>query len=334
MIINVYNIEYLLLSIAGISMNVRHLTFRLLQVYVAVVRTGSISQAAQQLHLTQPTVSLQIKRLGEAVGEPLLEQREGRYHPTFVGTELYHAALDALTRFDDFSSFLTDAAQGNKGHFSIGVVTTAQYVLPQLLSPYAQQYPAVDVTFNIGNRGSVVQRYENQLDDLYLFSHPPTGDKVVSRRFLRNPLVLIAPMNHWAASKDEVEFSDLINERFLMREPGSATRLVFENWLREQNLQLHNTMQIESNEVIRMSVENGLGLAVLSEHTLAQSQARVVQIKVRHFPLNSHWYLVRHGDRRLPIAARSFIDFMTEHLSEWVEEKYIHGELANAPEHH
>jgi DNA-binding transcriptional LysR family regulator len=104
-------------------------------------------------------------------------------------------------------------------------------------------------------------------------------------------------------------------------------RLVFENWLREQNVQLLNTMQIESNEVIRMSVENGLGLAVLSEHTLAQSQARVAQINVRDFPLNSHWYLVRHGDRRLPITARNFIDFMTVHLGEWIEEKYIHNEL-------
>jgi DNA-binding transcriptional LysR family regulator len=312
-------------------MNIRHLTFRLLQVYIAVVRTGSISLAAGQLHLTQPTVSLQIKRLTEAVGELLLEVRDGQYQPTFVGRELYHAALDALTRFDDFNGFLSDAAQGAKGHFSIGVVTTAQYVLPRLLSPYAQQYPAVDVTFNIGNRGSVLQRFQSQMDDLYLFSHPPTGDHVISGRFLRNPLVLIAPSNHWAAQKTGIDFAELVNERFLMREPGSATRMVFETFLREQNIQLHKTLQIESNEVIRMSVETGLGLAVLSEHTLAQtltqSNAKVAIIDVRDFPLNSHWYLVRHGDRRLPIAAHNFIEFMNAHLNEWVEEKYIRNEL-------
>jgi DNA-binding transcriptional LysR family regulator len=102
--------------------------------------------------------------------------------------------------------------------------------------------------------------------------------------------------------------------------------MVFENFLREHNFQLHNTMQIESNEVIRMSVENGLGLAVLSEHTLAQSQARVTQIKVRDFPLNSHWYLVQHGDRRLPISAHNFIEFMEAHLNEWVEGKYIQSD--------
>jgi DNA-binding transcriptional LysR family regulator len=117
-----------------------------------------------------------------------------------------------------------------------------------------------------------------------------------------------------------------------MREPGSATRMVFETWLREQNLQLHKTLQIESNEVIRMSVETGLGLAVLSEHTLAQtlsqSNAKVTIINVRDFPLTSHWYLVRHGDRRLPVAAHNFIEFMNAHLTEWVEEKYIRNELA------
>ena len=308
-------------------MNVRHLTFRLLQVYIAVIRTGSISQAASQLHLTQPTVSQQIKRLTDAVGAELLEVREGQYQPTFVGRELYHAALDALGRFDDFNSFLSEAAQGNKGHLSLGVVTTAQYVLPLLLSPYAQQYPGVDVTFNIGNRVTVLQRFQNQLDDLYLFSHPPTGEHVVSGRFLRNPLVLIAPLDHWAAKKKSLKFSELVKERFLMREPGSATRMVFENWLRDQNYQLHNTLQIESNEVIRMSVETGLGLGVLSEHTLAQANAKVALLPVKDFPLTSHWYLVRHGDRRLPVAAHNFIQYMNTHLHEWVDEKYIRNEL-------
>ena len=308
-------------------MNIRHLTFRLLQVYVAVVRTGSISQAASQLHLTQPTVSLQIKRLTEAVGDQLLEMREGSYQPTFIGRELFNAAQDALTRFEDFDSFLDDAARGRKGHFSIGIVTTAKYVLPRLLSPYAKQFPAVDVTVNIGNRGSVLQRFAHQQDDLYVFSHPPTGDQVISGRFLRNPLILIAPKDHWAAQRDKVNFSELTNERFLMREPGSATRMVFENFLRDNNLQLRNTFQIESNEAIRLSVETGLGLAVISEHTLAQVKANIAIVNVEGFPLLSHWYLVRPGDRRLPISAQQFIEFLNANLDTCVEEKYVRNEL-------
>lgn len=308
-------------------MNIRHLTFRLLQVYVAVVRTGSISQAASQLHLTQPTVSLQIKRLTEAVGDQLLEMREGGYQPTLIGKELFNAAQDALTRFEDFDSFLDDAARGRKGHFSIGIVTTAKYILPRLLSPYAKQFPAVDVTVNIGNRGSVLQRFAHQQDDLYVFSHPPTGDQVISGRFLRNPLVLIAPKDHWAAQRDKVNFSELTNERFLMREPGSATSMVFENFLRDNNLQLRNTFQIESNEAIRLSVETGLGLAVISEHTLAQVKANLAILNVEGFPLLSHWYLVRPGDRRLPVCAQQFIEFLNANLDTCVEEKYVRNEL-------
>jgi LysR family transcriptional regulator, low CO2-responsive transcriptional regulator len=309
-------------------MNIRHLTFRLLQVYIAVIRTGSISQAATQLHLTQPTVSLQIKRLTDAVGHTLLENPDGFYKPTLIGLELYKAALDSLTRFDDFNSFLIDTAQGIRGHFSLGLVTTAKYIVPRLLSPYANQYPGVDVTLNIGNRGTVLKRFEDQLDDLYLFSHPPTGDNVVSGRFLRNPLVLIAPREHWAAKRKNMSFSELIDERFLMREPGSATRLVFENWMRDNNFQLHKTLQIESNEAIRLSVETGLGLAVISEHTLAQAQANVAVLSVDGFPLLSHWYLVRRNDRRIGVAAQQFIEYIGQHLNEWIDEKYIVNELS------
>lgn len=309
-------------------MNIRHLTFRLLQVYIAVIRTGSVSQAAQELHLSQPTVSLQIKRLTEAIGQPLLENREGFYQPTRVGKELYHAARDALTRFDDFNLYLEDTKHGIKGHFSLGIVTTAKYVVPRLLSPYAQQYPGVDVTLNIGNRETILKRFDNQLDDLYLFSHPPTGNNVISGRFLRNPLVLIAPTHHWAAQRTEVNFSELMHERFLMREPGSATRMVTETWLRDNNIQLTNTLQIESNEAIRLSVETGLGLAVLSEHTLAQTQANLAIVNVKGFPLLSHWYVVKSGDKRLPTAANQFLAFMNMHLGEWIEERYIQNELS------
>lgn len=309
-------------------MNIRHLTFRLLQVYIAVVRTGSISQAATQLHLTQPTVSLQIKRLTDAVGHLLLENRDGFYQPTLIGQELYKAAMDSLSRFDDFNSFLIDTAHGIRGHFSLGLVTTAKYIVPRLLSPYAQQYPGVDVTLNIGNRETVLKRFEDQMDDLYLFSHPPTGDDVVSGRFLRNPLVLIAPRTHWTAERENVNFSELLHERFLMREPGSATRMVFENWMRDNNFQLHKTLQIESNEAIRLSVETGLGLAVISEHTLSQAQTNVAVLNVEGFPLMSHWYLVRRNDRRLGVAPQQFIEYMSRHLNEWVDEKYIRNELA------
>lgn len=306
-------------------MNVRHLTFRLLQVYVAVVRLGSVSKAAAQLHLTQPTVSQQLKRLAEAVGEPLLDNQ---MKPTFIGTELYHAALDALSRLDDFNGFLQDARQGTRGHFSIGVVTTAKYILPRLLGPFNRHYPGVEVSISVGNRGYILDRHRHQQDDVYLFSHPPTGEHTLSGRFIHNPLVLITPADHWAVREPPANFAGLLNERFLLREPGSATRLVFEEWLRSRNLQLRRVMQIESNEVIRMSVEQGLGLAVLSEHTLAEGEHRLGRPALAEFPLGSYWYLVCHGNRRLPYPAANFVRFVNDHLARCVDERYIHNDLA------
>ena len=308
-------------------MNIRHLTFRLLQVYVAVVRLGSVTRAAEQLHLAQPTVSQQLKRLAESVGAPLLETRAGALQPTAVGQELYHAALDALSRFEDFGDFLGQARLGIRGHFSVGVVTTAKYILPRLLGPFSRQYPGVEITVNVGNRGHVLQRFEQQADDLYLFSHPPTGAHAVAGRFLRNPLVLIAPPDHWAAALPEVDMPALLGERFLLREPGSATRMVFEHWLRQQSLQLGRVMQIESNEVIRLSVASGLGLAVLSEHTLEAGDARVARLAVPDFPLLSHWYVVAHGDRRLSFAAENFLRFVDAHLASCVEPRHVSNAL-------
>ena len=304
-------------------MNIRHLTFRLLQVYVTVVKTGSISQAAVQLHLSQPTVSQQIKRLTEAVGQPLLGHG---YEPTFVGLELYHAALDAFARFDTFNHVLNEAKEGLQGTLNIGIVTTAKYLLPQLLCAFYEQYPNIDVKLHIGNRSTILQRFYHQQDDFYIFSHPPTDGNVLSARFLQNPLVLIAPYGHWSAGK-KVSFKRLQKERFIIREEGSATRMVFDQWMREHDYTLDKTLQVESNEVIRMSVEKGMGLAVLSEYALSATHARVSLVDTPNFPLKSHWYLVRHKDIKLSQTAKNFVSYLNAELENLVDAKYINNQL-------
>lgn len=308
-------------------MQIRHLSFRLLQVYVQVVRLGSISEAARLLHLTQPTVSLQIKRLTEAVGETLLESRAGRMFATAVGEELYGAACDVLGRFDDFNGFLEQARGGQVGHLRIGVVTTAKYILPRLLGPFSKQFPKLDVTLNVGNRARIVERFERQEDDLFLFSHPPSGKAVRAMRMLKNPLQLIAPVGHWAAGRHALPFEAVREERFLVREPGSATRMMFEAWLSAHGMELGRTMQIESNEAIRLSVASGLGLSVISAHTLQEGRDKLALLDVEGFPLESNWYLVARKDRRLPYAARELIRFIGQHAGEYIEADWIYPGL-------
>lgn len=308
-------------------MDIRQLSFRLLQVYVQVVRLGSVTAAAKALHLTQPTVSLQLKKLTEAVGAPLLEYQAQTLTPTLIGAELYQAACDVLGRFADFSSFLGEERDGHRGQISLGIVTTAKYVIPQILGGFYRKFPKVTVTVNVGNRAHILSRFERQQDDLYLFSHPPAGQHMQAARILKNPLQLIAPPDHWAMNADRLTFSQLQQERFLIREPGSATRLMFESWLSSQGLGVLNTMQIESNEAIRLCVAAGLGLSVISAHTLGPQPHPCKVLQVEGFPLESHWYLVRRNDRRLEAASRQLIRFIGDHLADCIDEQWLVPDL-------
>ncbi|BDA59410.1 MULTISPECIES: LysR family transcriptional regulator [Shewanella] len=309
------------------QLKLRHLSFRLLEVYVQVVRLGNISAAARTLHLTQPTVSLQLKKLADILGEPLLNSIDGRMSPTLIGQELYRAACDTLSRFEDFDAFIQQARGGSIGHINIGLVTTAKYVVPRILGAFYRQFPQVKVTLNIGNRAHILGRFERQEDDLYLFSHPPSGEQVLSARIIKNPLQLIAPKDHWAVGRQQVRFSELKQERFIIREPGSATRLMFESWCSAQGIALSETMQIESNEAIRLSVASGLGLSVISAHTLQEGREKPAILSVNGFPLESNWYLVGRRDKRLPYAAMQLVAFMAAHLAECIEPEWVAADI-------
>ncbi|MET4161082.1 DNA-binding transcriptional LysR family regulator [Marinobacterium sp. MBR-111] len=308
-------------------MRLRHLTFRLLEVYVAVVRTGSVTAAAHQLHLSQPTVSQQLKRLTETVGEPLLRTGNKGLELTDVGRELYRSALDVTGRFEDFADYLSELRGGHRGRFSIALVNTAQYVLPRLLGPYSQAFPEVDLTLEIGNRQQLLQRFEQQLDDVYVFSHPPALEQAVAARFLRNPLVMIAPQQHPLVQKAQLSIHDLKHERFLLREPGSATRMLFESWLHAQGVQLSDTLQMASNEAIRVGVSSGMGLAVVSRHVLPLQHPGIEVLPLQQFPLDSHWHFIIRRDRRLPHAARGFLDYAAGSLEQWLPAEYVCNEI-------
>lgn len=310
-------------------MYIRHLSFRLLQVFQAVVQHGSISAAARQLHLTQPTVSIQLKKLSEWAGETLLETDHNRLVPTPVGAELYRASQDVLGRFSDFDQFVQSARAGNSGSLSLGIVTTAKYILPPLLAAFSRQFPQIELTLNIGNRAQILSRFEQQQDDLFIFSHPPAGNQVIARRLLKNPLQLIAPPGHWAVGRADLTMAALTAERFLIREPGSATRLMLETWLSSQGLTLEKTMQIESNEAIRLSVASGLGLAVLSAHTLNAGTEPVDIVQVQGLPLESHWYLVARRDRRLSATASQLIRYLPESLPLHLQQDWLVSDLAS-----
>lgn len=310
-------------------MDLRHLSFRLLEVFMSVVKTGSISETARRLHLTQPTVSLQIKRLQETVGEPLMVMQQQKLHVTEAGLALFNTCQQVFGHFEDYKDYLVELRGGERGRCKIAMVNTAQYILPKLLGPYSNLHPHVELPLEIGNRAEVLARFERGEDDIYVFSHPPSLEHAQAARFLHNPLAFIVPNDHPLTLLSTVNLADVTKYRFLLREPGSATRMLFESELQSRGLVLSESVQMASNEAIRVAVSSGMGIAVLSRHVLPEADSSYTLLNITDTHLASHWYFVVRTDRHISHAARSFLSFAQNHLEQYLDNQWVRNELAN-----
>jgi DNA-binding transcriptional LysR family regulator len=294
-------------------------TLRQLEIFLKVAEVGGIMQAAEHLHLTQPSVSMQVKKLSDAIGLPLYEQIGRKIFLTDAGQRVAEAAreiLDALNRLD---MQLNDLKGLQGGRLSIAVVTTAKYFLPHLLGPFCRRYPGIHVEFKVGNREQILERLANNQDDLYFFSHPPADMDIECHVFLPNPLVVVASASHLLAGRKNLHWNDLINERFLLREAGSGSRYAVLEHLRKHNLQIKTAMSmtIESNEAIKHAVMANLGIAVLSAYTLVHADIEgLVQLDVKEFPVMTHWQLVHRREKKFSPVAQRFLDFVLQESRE------------------
>lgn len=285
------------------------LTFRLLQVFRQVVDSGSITAASDQLALSQPTVSLQLKKLGKELGVQLFEIHHGKMLLTEAGQALYQCAQEVLSSQQKLTTQIEAIRGVEVGSMKIAVVTTAKYVVPPLLAEFVNQHPKLDIQLKIGNRAQIVERLRQNMDDLYIFSHPPEDLNITCQRFDRNILNVIAPATY--QGKNNCHLSDIANERFLMRELGSGTQLAIQQYCDTNKVRLTNTMLVESNEAIKISVASGLGLAILSEHTLAQfDDSQIRRLNIQEFPLHSYWQAVTSNSRPKSLVCDSFLAFL------------------------
>ncbi len=287
-----------------------------LRSFEAAVRLGGVGLAAQALHLAQPTVSTQLKELAAALGLVLFKPRGRGLVPTAVGERLAEAVREMGVSWQQFED---DAAalQGLKrGRLRIAAVTTTEYFLPDLLGPFARLYPGIQIELAVENRAAVVARLERGQDELAAMMRPPAHLPLARWPFLQNPLVLIAPLDHPLASRQRLKLSDLIKEPLLSREEGSGTRAAAEEAFAEKGISWPPRMALGSNEAIKHAVRAGLGLAVLSRHTLAADPASegLTVLPVAGFPLRRQWYLVWRQDRALSLPARTLLDDLRNRL--------------------
>ncbi len=292
-----------------------HLTLQQLKLFEAVVRNGSFTRTAEEMHLTQPAVSIQIKRLEDQLGLPLLEQVGKKIFPTTAGKAVYEAAGDTLGRL----ARLKDEIEALKGEITgplqLSVVTTGKYFMPHLLGHFLQQHPNVEPKLKFANRARVMERLMNNEDDFVVMGQiPEDNDRLVSYPFLENILGFIAPPDHPLAKRRNLQLEEVIRERFIGREAGSGTRMALNRLLEQKGLQVEPYMELGSSEAIKQAVLAGLGIAVISLHSLRLelNAGKLVILDVEDFPIKRRWYAVHQKGKRLSLVAQCFLDFILD----------------------
>lgn len=298
-----------------IILNLRHATLHQLRIFLAVARQGSFARAAEALHLSPPTLSLQVKQLADTVGQPLFEQLGKKIYLTAAGRTLADACTDIEQRLDQLSDDLAALQGVEKGSLKLAILTTVKYTVPKLLGGFCAAHPGIEVAMVVGNRENLLQRLAQNQDDLYIMGQPPEQMDVVSEAFGQNPLVLVAPPQHPLVGQTAVPPTLLANEPFILREPGSGTRLTAERFFATHGVTLKNRLEVGSNEAIKQTVAGGLGLAVLSAHTVGPELAlgELAKLDVQGFPLVRHWHVVYPRGKRLSAAALAFKDWLFAH---------------------
>ncbi len=283
-----------------------------LRIFDAVARNLSFARAAEELHLTPPALSIQVKQLGETVGQPLTEQIGKKIFLTAAGQILADAARDILMRLDRLSEDLA-ALQGlEHGHVRLAILGTAKYFLPRLLGEFCTQHPGIEASLFVGNREAVLERLARNEDDIYILGQPPESIGVVAEPFADNPLILVARPDHPLAVHTDVDPKLLNHVPFILREEGSGTRLVTQRFFARHNIHPPIRMELGIDEAIKQAVAGGLGVAVLSAIALRTELAarELVPLDVRGFPLARKWYAVHAHNKALSPSARAFYDYL------------------------
>lgn len=290
---------------------IRHATLRQLQVFEAIVRLGSFTRAAEELFLTQPTVSMQTKKLADVMGVELFEHVGRNITPTEAGMELYTACRQVFESFANLEMKIADLKGLRRGHLRMGVITTAKYLAPEMLGEFSRLYPGIELSLKVTNRERIIERLHANVDDLYITGLPEEDLDVEAFPFAPNPLVVIAPREHPLVGRKNITIEEISKEPFIMREPGSGIRDATLRLFNAKGCRPHVRMELGSNEAIKHAVVGGLGLSVLSLHTLLMegTEGPVAILNVRDFPIMRKWFIVYPRGKELSLVARTFLEF-------------------------
>ncbi|MDZ8184447.1 MAG: LysR substrate-binding domain-containing protein [Nostoc sp. ChiSLP02] len=295
-------------------------TLHQLKVFEAAARHSSFTRAAEELFLTQPTVSMQIKQLTKSVGLPLFEQVGKRLYLTEAGRELFATCRQIFDNIAQFEMKVADLKGLKQGQLRLAVITTAKYFVPRLLGRFCELYPGIDISLQVTNHEQILDRMAQNMDDLYIMSQIPENMDITCQQFLENPLIVFAPLNHPLSQEKNIPIQRLAEEPFIMREPGSGTRRAVQSLFDEHGVKVKVKLELGSNEAIKQAIVGGLGISVLSRHTLLLDAAEFSILDVQHFPIHRNWYMVYPSGKQLSIVARAYYDYLLAAAKDIVEQ--------------
>ena len=297
-----------------LKIDLRRVTIKKLRTLAAVAENGTLSGAAATLNVTPPAVTLQMKELEEIATMPLLERGNGALKLTEAGQEFLAAAAHIEAVLEECAEALEELSGIDGGHVSVGVVSTAKYFAPRALAAFAKEHPRVDMQLRVGNRSETIAALERMELDFAVMGRPPENFPVANAEIADHPHIIVVPVDHPLAGRRRVALKSLAEESFLMREPGSGTRLIMRRLFRDAGFEPRLGMEIDSNETIKQAVMAGLGIALISAHTVSAEieDGRLAMLPVSGLPTMRKWYVVRHQDKRLLPAGRALWDFMAQ----------------------
>jgi LysR family transcriptional regulator for metE and metH len=292
--------------------DLRNVTLKQLRVLAAVVRTGSVTAAAQRLNVSPPAVTLQMQLLQDQAGLPLVERNAAHTAATDAGAEILRAVEQIETILADCSAALAAVAGSKRGIVSVGVISTAKYFAPRALGAFARAHPGIELKMTIGNRAEMLEGLQRYEIDIAVMGRPPDGLDVDTTVIGDHPHVIIAPPEHQLANARQISPSRLADEIFLVREPGSGTRGLMERFFADAGIQPRIGMQIGSNETIKQAVIAGLGIAFISGHTIdsALTTKSLAILQVAGLPIVRQWCVVHIRQRRLMPAVNALRGFL------------------------
>ena len=290
----------------------KNATFRQLRVFEAVARHLSYSRAAEELRMSQPGASIQVKQLEKHAALPLFEQLGKKIYLTPAGHEMLRHSRAVIQQFRETDEALAALKGIGGGRLNIAVISAGDYFFPGLIAEFCRRHENVIVRLSVNNREEIVRQLGENTTDLAVMLHPPEGPDMVAEVFAPQPHVIIAAPEHPLARKRHILLQTLANEAFIVRERGSDTRAVMEELLAECQVKFNVTMEIKSTETIKQAVVAGMGISFLSAHTigLELEVGRLSVLDVEGFPVMRNWRVVHHKSKRLPPVAVAFKEFL------------------------